>query len=138
MTSLRSTLNVGTSWCLVAVNYSFWSQTAARADVLPPQLKHAAPLAKGDVRRSAGGDFAGICYDAVGLEGIKRHGSMVGTLLEIAAPLLKIITEKMGEALSRQRELSEEQIGTVAKLLSGRLVYLLRYIRARACVLCGD
>ena len=54
------------------------------------------------------------------------------TLLEIAAPLLKTITEKMGSAFSRHRVLSdEEQIATVAKLLSGRLVYLLRYMDER-------
>lgn len=53
---------------------------------------------------------------------------MVETLLEIAAPLLTSIMEKLGKSFSRQTKLREGQIESTGKLLSGRLVYLLRYM----------
>jgi hypothetical protein len=64
---------------------------------------------------------------------LQKGSSMVGTLVEIAAPLLKILIEQLEKAkvFTRRKEVSEEHFGTVSKLLSGRLVYLLRYMDNR-------
>lgn len=53
---------------------------------------------------------------------------MVETLLEIASPLLKKIMEKVGRDIFSSRELSKEEIDKIGRLLSGRLIYLLRYM----------
>ena len=55
---------------------------------------------------------------------------MLETLLDIAAPLLKVISKELGGLFVRQKDLSEDHLAKIASLLSGRLVYLMRYIDA--------
>jgi len=56
---------------------------------------------------------------------------MIDTLIEIAAPLFKVVLKELGSSsLISPKEISENDIANIANLLSGRLVYLLRYIDA--------
>jgi hypothetical protein len=61
----------------------------------------------------------------------RKEEDMLETLLEIAAPLLKAITGKMGKAISDGAPLPKEELERITQLLSGRLVYLLRYMDHR-------